>query len=197
MPYFMNTQQQPQMQQMYAPMPVYPGQAMPDNLAMLRQQQQMQPQQQAQMMQQPCLLGRAVSSVEEARAVPSDLSGLPMFFPDLSHNQIHMKIFNPNTGAGDFYTFFLPPPQNQQSAQAAQIALQQPAAAQMRYALADDVDAMRGEIQAIRADVNRTMQEVRRSVKPYDDAKPYDANAHAGYAGGQQPYTNAPTADGQ
>ena len=81
----------------YYSMPVYPGQTQPmmDNLAQLRQNQQ------------PMLLGRAVSDETEARAVPSDLSGQPMFFPDLSHNAVHMKVFNPQTGGGDFYTFRL------------------------------------------------------------------------------------------
>ncbi len=125
-------------------MPVYPGQAQPmmDNLAQLRQQQQ-----------QPMLLGRAVSDIAEARAVPSDLSGQPMFFPDLSHNAIHMKVFNPQTGAGDFYTFNLAQP----AAQAAQKPVQRPAAAQVRYALAEDVEAIQGQIQGIREDVSRLM----------------------------------------
>lgn len=110
-------------------MPVYPGQAQP--MEQMRQNQ----------IQQPILLGRAVSDIAEARAVPSDLNGQPMFFPDLSHNQIHMKVFNPSTGAGDFYTFTL-----QNNAQAAQKPVQRPAAAQVRYALADDVEALQNQI---------------------------------------------------
>lgn len=144
----------PYQQNFYQPMqgyqmPIYPGQAQPmmDNLAQLRQQQ-MQPQQ-----QQPMLLGRAVSDIAEARAVPSDLSGQPMFFPDLSHNAIHMKVFNPQTGAGDFYTFNLAQP----ASQAAQKPVQRPAAAQVRYALAEDVEAIQGQIQGIRDDVSRLM----------------------------------------
>lgn len=129
-------------------MPVYPGQAQPmmDSMAQMRQQQ-MQPQ------QQPILLGRAVSDIAEARAVPSDLSGQPMFFPDLSHNAIHLKVFNPQTGAGDFYTFNLAQP----AAAAAQKPVQRPAAAQVRYALAEDVEAIQGQIQGIRDDVSRLM----------------------------------------
>lgn len=124
-------------------MPIYPGQAQPmDNMAQLRQQQQAS-----------ILLGRAVSDIAEARAVPSDLNGQPMFFPDLSHNAIHMKVFNPQTGAGDFYTFTL----SQPAAQAAQKPVQRPAAAQVRYALAEDVEAIQGQIQGIRDDVSRLM----------------------------------------
>lgn len=103
------------------PMPTYPGQAQP-MMESMRQPQ-------------PTLLGRAVSDIAEARAVPSDLNGQPMFFPDLSHNAVHMKVFNPQTGAGDFYTFTL----QQNGPQAAQKAVQRPAAAQARYAMADDV----------------------------------------------------------
>ena len=127
---------------MQYPMQSYQGQQpMMDNLAQLRQNQQ------------PVLLGRAVSDIAEARAVPSDLNGQPMFFPDLSHNAIHMKVFNPQTGAGDFYTFNLA----NNAAQFAQKAVQRPAAAQVRYALADDVQALQGQIQGIRDDVSRLM----------------------------------------
>lgn len=133
----------------YYPMPgyqpMYSGQAQMDMQSM-RQNQMTPP-------QQPMLLGRAVSDIAEARAVPSDLNGQPMFFPDLSHNAIHMKVFNPNTGAGDFYTFNLA----QSGPQAAQKPVQRPAAAQVRYATADDVDMLQSQIQGLRDDVSRLM----------------------------------------
>lgn len=119
-------------------MPVYPGQPQP-MMESMRQSQ-------------PTLLGRAVSDIAEARAVPSDLNGQPMFFPDLSHNAVHMKVFNPQTGAGDFYTFVLQQPGAQASKP-----VQRPAAAQARYALAEDVEALQGQIQGIRDDVSRLM----------------------------------------
>ncbi len=152
---------QPAMQPVYQPM--YPGQQPPmmDNLAQLRQQGQMQSMQ----AQQPMLLGRAVSDVAEARAVPSDLNGQPMFFPDLSHNAIHMKIFNPQTGAGDFYTFNLAQP-----AQAEAKPMQRPAAAQQRYALAEDVDALRSEISTIRSDMAQMISAMRASGNAEDGA---------------------------
>lgn len=97
------------------------------------------------------LLGRAVSSVEEAKAVPSDLNGNPMYFPDLAHNAIHMKVFNPQTGAGDFYTFQL----NRGETSTASRPMS--AAKQVKYALADDVEAIRTEVAGIRDDMNRMM----------------------------------------
>lgn len=121
-------------------MPVYPGQPQPMQDGM----------RQAGQMQQPMLLGRAVSDIAEARAVPSDLSGQPMFFPDLSHNAVHMKVFNPQTGAGDFYTFSLPSATSQASKPI------RPAAAQ-RYAMADDVEALQAQVQGLREDVSRLM----------------------------------------
>ena len=124
-------------------MPAYPGQPQP----------MMDGMRQSAAPQTPMLLGRAVSDIAEARAVPSDLGGQPMFFPDLSHNAVHMKVFNPQTGAGDFYTFVL----QQTGPQAAQKAVQRPAAAQQRYALAEDLEALQGQIQGIRDDVSRLM----------------------------------------
>lgn len=103
--------------------------------------------------QQGMLLGRAVSDVAEAKAVPSDLSGQPMFFPDLSHNAVHMKVFNPQTGCGDFFTFTLSQPTGHDP----QKAMQRPAAAQVRYALADDFDALQGQFNSLRNDVNDLM----------------------------------------
>lgn len=154
---------QPAVQPMYQPMYQAQQPPMMDNLAQLRQQGQMQGMQ----AQQPVLLGRAVSDVAEARAVPSDLNGQPMFFPDLSHNAIHMKIFNPQTGAGDFYTFNLAQP-----AQAEAKPMQRPAIAQQqaRYALAEDVDALRNEISTIRGDMTQLMGAVRASGSMEDGA---------------------------
>lgn len=135
-------------------MPYYPYQSAPIYPPMgnvysqpMPMQQLPQAQQQPQAPQQPqALLGRAVCDIAEARAVPSDLSGQPMFFPDFAHNAIHVKVFNSNTGAGDFYTFVRQDPQPQpQSAPAPQ--------PQVRYALADDVDNLRGDVAALRSAV--------------------------------------------
>ena len=51
--------------------------------------------------QNPGLLGRMVTSKEEALGVPVDFSGAPMIFPDVSHGVIYVKQFNPGTGAAD------------------------------------------------------------------------------------------------
>lgn len=131
----------------YNQAPIYPPMSTPAYGQPLDQQRNMQ-QAMQQPMQQPTLLGRAVCDIAEARAVPSDLSGQPMFFPDFAHNAIHVKVFNSNTGAGDFYTFVRAPEAPQPVQQAAQ-------QAQVRYALADDVESLRGDVAALRSTISR------------------------------------------
>lgn len=79
---------QPYFQQMYQP----------------QQMPQIQPAQ-APVSQNPGLLGRMVTSKEEALGVPVDFSGSPMVFPDLAHGVIYIKQFNPGTGAADLREF--------------------------------------------------------------------------------------------
>ena len=79
----------------------------------------------------PGLLGRAVTGKEEAVAVPCDLMGNPMFFPDLAHGAIYMKRLNTTTGSADFVEF--------RRAQA-EDAVQAPTP---EYAPKEDVDSLR------------------------------------------------------
>lgn len=53
-----------------------------------------------------CLLGRPVSSREEFLAVPTDLYGNPMYFPDLRDGVIYYKRLNPNTGESELGAFY-------------------------------------------------------------------------------------------
>ena len=55
--------------------------------------------------QNPGLLGRIVTSKEEALGVPVDFNGNPMIFPDLGHGIIYVKQFNPGTGSSDIREF--------------------------------------------------------------------------------------------
>lgn len=59
--------------------------------------------------QQPMLLGCMVSSREEAAGVPVDFNGRPMVFPDLGHERVFVKMFNPNTGSSVINEYRLVP----------------------------------------------------------------------------------------
>lgn len=48
---------------------------------------------------------RMVGSKEEAVAIPTDLSGAFMVFPDVSHNRVYVKRLNPATGGSDLFEF--------------------------------------------------------------------------------------------
>ena len=48
---------------------------------------------------------RIVGSKEEAVAIPTDLSGSFMVFPDVSHNRVYVKRLNPATGGSDLFEF--------------------------------------------------------------------------------------------
>lgn len=48
---------------------------------------------------------RVVGSREEAVAIPTDLSGAFMVFPDVSHNRVYIKRLNTTTGGSDFFEF--------------------------------------------------------------------------------------------
>lgn len=74
-----------------------------------------------------CLLGRPVSSREEFLAVPTDLYGNPMYFPDLRDGVIYYKRLNPNTGESELGAFYTAAAwQQMQSQQASQTVQAQP-----------------------------------------------------------------------
>lgn len=59
--------------------------------------------------QQPTILGCMVSSREEMAGVPVDFSGRPMVFPDIGHERVYIKLFNPNTGSSVVKEYRLAP----------------------------------------------------------------------------------------
>lgn len=81
------------------------------------------------------LLGRMVTSREEAVAVPADFQGNPIVMPDFAHGKIYVKFFNTNDGTASVVEFSAP--------QAAK-----PSAPQ--YATVADVEQLRAEIAALR-----------------------------------------------
>lgn len=65
---------------------------------------------------------RPVTSREEALAVQVDFLGPGTLMPDLTHDVIYLKRFNPNTGSCDFATFALQRPAPEPPAQSVEFA---------------------------------------------------------------------------
>lgn len=82
------------------------------------------------------IMGRMVTSREEAVAVPADFSGTPVVMPDFPHGKIYVKFFNVNDGTSSVVDFTAPQ-------------MAKPAATQ--YATMEDLEKLREEISAMRA----------------------------------------------
>lgn len=105
--------------------------------------------------QQPAdLVCRMVASAEEARGVPVDFSGKPMFFPHLSAGKIYVKAFDPGSGSAVFREFWL-----HDEAEPAQ-PQDPPAPMSAVQALEQTIEELRGEIKALKATRRRAAQEV-------------------------------------
>lgn len=75
-------------------------------------QQQYQPfQAQPQQAQQEQFYCRPVASADEARGIPVDFSGRPMFFPHLNAGRIYLKVFDTGNGSAIFREFRLVEPE--------------------------------------------------------------------------------------
>lgn len=61
--------------------------------------------------QEPGMICRPVTSIEEAKSIPTDFSGNLMIFPDLSHGMIHTKQLNYQDGSAIFRTYTLANPE--------------------------------------------------------------------------------------
>ena len=83
---------------------VYPSVRQPYNPAPYQQQMPVY-------QTQETLVGRMVTSREEALAVPVDFQSGVTFMPDLSHGRVYAKIFNQQTGGADFVEFAAMPKQ--------------------------------------------------------------------------------------
>lgn len=84
---------------------------------------------------------------------PTDFSGAPIVMPDIGHNVIYVKLFNPNTGSGDLITFTRtndPPAAH-------------PANSAVQYATAEALDALANEQRAMRAEIEN-LKKVRKGV---------------------------------
>lgn len=79
---------------------------------------------------------RPVTSREEAVAAQIDFLGPGTIMPDLSHNVIYLKRFNPQTGASDFYVFAL--------------RLPEPEPTPVEYATKEDFLQLRAELEQLK-----------------------------------------------
>lgn len=116
------------------------------------QPQYQQPMQQQ--AQQEQLFCRPVASADEARGVPVDFSGKPMFFPHLSAGKIYVKAFDPGSGSAVFREFWLHDDAEQTQPQ------DPPAPMSAVQALEQTIEELRGEIKALKATRRRAAQEV-------------------------------------
>lgn len=91
------------------------GQQMQSMYQPYQQMQSMQTTQQ----QDAQLFCRPVASADEARGVPVDFTGKPMFFPHLNAGRIYMKVFDSGNGSAIFREFRLVDPEPEPSAQPA------------------------------------------------------------------------------
>lgn len=90
------------------------------------------------------ILGRMVTSREEAVAIPADFQGTPIVMPDFAHGKIYVKFFNTNDGTSTVVDFTAPQPAKQAAPQ---------------YATMDDIAQLREEITALRGSYSEQMKE--------------------------------------
>ena len=88
---------------------------------------------------------RPVTSREEAVAAQVDFLGPGSIMPDFGHGMIYFKRFNPGSGSAEFYEFSLLQPQQQTP---------QPVSQGPVYDPREDIDALRGDISAIRNELD-------------------------------------------
>lgn len=86
---------------------------------------------------------RPVTSREEAVAAQVDFFGPGTIMPDLGHGMIYLKRFNTTTGESDFLAFSYCPPQA-------------PAVPAPPYDPRPEIEALRGELNALRAELEET-----------------------------------------
>lgn len=87
----------------------------PQMQTMYQQYQQPAPVQQQPQEQFFC---RPVASADEARGIPVDFSGRPMFFPHLNAGRIYLKVFDTGNGSAIFREFRMVEPEAETQASA-------------------------------------------------------------------------------
>lgn len=108
--------------------------------------QQMQSQPVAAQSPQQGFYVRPVTNREEAVAAQIDFLSPGTFMPDFNNGRVYFKRFNPQTGACDFLTFSLAPPEQAEETQ--------PQAPAPEYATKADLLEMREVVQGLAADID-------------------------------------------
>lgn len=103
---------------------------------------------------QPGFVCRPVTSREEAVAVQVDYLGPGTLMPDLGHGVVYFKRFNSNTGGADFLTFKLH---------------EEPQAPAVEFALRQDIDALQASIDRLGAEVERLKKPATKGGKKDDE----------------------------
>ncbi len=86
--------------------------------------------------QETGIICRPVTSIEEAKSIPTDFNGNLMIFPDLSHGMIHTKQLNYQDGSALFRSYILANPEPSM----------EPAAPVMDFAPMSEVEGLKQEI---------------------------------------------------
>ena len=109
--------------------------------------------------QQPgTLLARYVTGREEAVAAQI-IPGDPFIFADFQHGRMYVKQINPQTMAADFVEFVRTQPAQQPQ--------EQPVQPQAQFATIADIEALRGELEALRTSM--TPKQTNRKAVAADD----------------------------
>lgn len=96
--------------------------------------------------QEPGIICRPVTSIEEAKSIPTDFNGSLMVFPDLSHGMIHTKQLNYQDGSAIFKTYVLENPEP--------IPMQETPAPMVDFAPMSEVESLKQEIAELKAQLN-------------------------------------------
>lgn len=93
--------------------------------------------------QEPGIVCRPVTSIEEAKSIPTDFNGNLMVFPDLSHGMIHTKQLNYQDGSAIFKTYMLANPEP--------VPMQETPSPVVDFAPMSEVEGLKQEISQLKA----------------------------------------------
>lgn len=96
--------------------------------------------------QETGVICRPVTSIEEAKSIPTDFNGNLMIFPDLSHNMIHTKQLNYQDGSAIFNTYVIVHPEP--------VPIQETPSPSMNFAPMSEVEGLKQEIAQLKAQIN-------------------------------------------
>ena len=93
--------------------------------------------------QEPGIICRPVTSIEEAKSIPTDFNGSLMVFPDLSHGMIHTKQLNYQDGSAIFKTYVMANPEL--------VPIQETPVPMVNFAPMSEVEGLKQEVAQLKA----------------------------------------------